>query len=231
MATVHGPWCRTRTFPTVCKYCAEHVFYFSCDCGSALFFDELGTPWPIHQCGKFVQNATLSRLGQENLSGTVLSYLDDKKTEAIAQLIERNIERNYVDAIKQATCVQELSPKQSSWIVRQDPYHNCKTSEQGIITEIIWNAKIVTKAGLAAGSLGISMLGTYAEIPLVQITIHTAALAEDESENFSFTFFVEESVAKELSIFKGHFVFAELRGIVISSKYPIWVCEQLDDFY
>ena len=46
----HGWWCNARTYPTRCRYCGAQVFYFSCDCGSKVFFDSLGWPWPIHDC-------------------------------------------------------------------------------------------------------------------------------------------------------------------------------------
>ena len=46
----HGSWCNTNTSPTRCKYCQENVFYFTCDCGSKVFFEELGHPWNEHNC-------------------------------------------------------------------------------------------------------------------------------------------------------------------------------------
>ena len=50
MIAVHGTICNTKTFPTKCPRCSAGVFYFSCDCGSRVFFDELGEPWPVHYC-------------------------------------------------------------------------------------------------------------------------------------------------------------------------------------
>ena len=48
----HGPYmCGSRTFPTNCRYCQRSVFYFFCDHGSKVFFEELGPPWPEHHCG------------------------------------------------------------------------------------------------------------------------------------------------------------------------------------
>lgn len=38
------------TFPTRCKICRRKVFYYSNDCGSRVFFDKLGPPWPKHDC-------------------------------------------------------------------------------------------------------------------------------------------------------------------------------------
>ena len=46
----HHPSCRTRTYPTKCPACQMRVFFFSCSCHSAVFFESLGVPWPIHAC-------------------------------------------------------------------------------------------------------------------------------------------------------------------------------------
>lgn len=46
----HGPDCETRTYKTRCSHCREPVFFFSCSCQSAVFFDSLGHPWPEHDC-------------------------------------------------------------------------------------------------------------------------------------------------------------------------------------
>src|SRR5688572_29340722 len=49
--TTHGPRCRTRFCrPSRCGDCGAGVYYWSCTCGSKVLFDELGDPWPIHQC-------------------------------------------------------------------------------------------------------------------------------------------------------------------------------------
>jgi hypothetical protein len=32
------------------------VYYFTCDCGSKVFFDDLGQPWPIHNCAQYIQS-------------------------------------------------------------------------------------------------------------------------------------------------------------------------------
>lgn len=53
MKTAHGTWCGARTYPTRCRTCGAQVFYFSCECGSKVFFDSLGGSWPVHDC---VQN-------------------------------------------------------------------------------------------------------------------------------------------------------------------------------
>lgn len=47
----HGPHCRTVfCYPRECPDCGEEVYYWSCTCGSHVLFDELGEPWPKHEC-------------------------------------------------------------------------------------------------------------------------------------------------------------------------------------
>jgi len=229
MAAKHGWWCNSRTYPLICKYCGSKIFHLSCDCGSSVLFDELGWPWPRHQCAGHASKLTLSRLGQEDLSGSVLSYIAKDQADAIAQLIERRIDREYGVAIQKAATTDKQCANYSSWIIKQDPYHDARSTECGIIMELLLNADIFKKANLAAGSIGIAMLGKFAEENLAQITIHTGALAEDAMENCSFTFFVSEKVVKTLKLTKGSLVTAKLRGIAVSSRFPVWVCDQLFD--
>ena len=50
MIATHGYWCNAVTWNTKCPGCKEPVFFFHCNCGSKVFFDSLGHPWPIHDC-------------------------------------------------------------------------------------------------------------------------------------------------------------------------------------
>lgn len=45
----HAPGCETRMWATKCPDCNERVFFFSCTCGSKVFFDAPTPPWPRHQ--------------------------------------------------------------------------------------------------------------------------------------------------------------------------------------
>lgn len=57
--SVHGKQCNSKTIPMQCKHCKQKVFYFTCDCGSKVFFEELGEPWPIHDCSNDCQIVSL----------------------------------------------------------------------------------------------------------------------------------------------------------------------------
>ena len=46
----HGPWCGGRARPWSCRYCKRKIFWYTCNHGSVRPFDELGHPWPVHDC-------------------------------------------------------------------------------------------------------------------------------------------------------------------------------------
>lgn len=53
--TTHGNWCNTKTRPWRCQYCKEDVFYFTCNHGCKVFFEELGYPWTQHKCKEYLE--------------------------------------------------------------------------------------------------------------------------------------------------------------------------------
>lgn len=64
----HGWWCNAHTYPTHCKYCGAPVFFFTCDCGSKVFFDALGPPWPEHRCAQYLMMARYGKTRLEPLA-------------------------------------------------------------------------------------------------------------------------------------------------------------------
>lgn len=46
----HGPFCKTWSYRTSCRYCRQTIFVMQCTCGSAVLFEHLGQPWPKHVC-------------------------------------------------------------------------------------------------------------------------------------------------------------------------------------
>lgn len=49
----HDITCNSRATKMRCNYCGASVWYFSCTCGSKVFFEDLGWPWPIHYCQEY----------------------------------------------------------------------------------------------------------------------------------------------------------------------------------
>ncbi len=234
MSTRHGWWCGARTYPLTCKYCGSAIFHFSCDCGCSVLFEALGSPWPVHRC---LDQSDLGEMRlvpaaqdvREILSGTIASTLSDEDWHKLSRQIDASIDSDYVRSVQSAAKRMTRRPDRSATTVRQDPYHDCHTTERGIVRELVPSADIIRKAGLPEGSLGVSALGSWARDNLAQLTIHTGALATDDSENCSFTFFVREAWLDDAGVAKGSLVMVALRGIVLKSTHPVWVCERLQD--
>ena len=107
---VHGDWCNTKTRPTRCKYCQGDVFYFSCDHGCKVFFDELGDPWPRHYCEEYHKHISKapkdrihaklsfikSRLHRQN--ETISIEASDINQNGLVLQFDKPLDRNNSDA-------------------------------------------------------------------------------------------------------------------------------------
>ena len=49
----HNLSCLTKAVRFNCQDCNRPVWYFKCSCGSKIFFDDLGWPWPLHHCKNY----------------------------------------------------------------------------------------------------------------------------------------------------------------------------------
>ena len=201
----------------------------------------------MHRCAEYELSKSGYRLGPDTIGiqpyrassndmkkhppGKLGSVLSDDGHRRIQEILDQSIDSEYVKAVQKAIASPKRRSQKTAWIERQDPYHGCETRERGVITELIPNASILRKAGVYDGSIGVSAFGRYARIPLAQLTIHTGALAQEEDENCSFTFFVPESVIHQQKVFRGCVIAVRLRGIAVLSQFPVWVCEDLNDLY
>ncbi len=71
--------------PTKCQYCGQDVFYYENSFGSKVFFDELGKPWPIHECGCYSTR-------QRDLDDSIIDDLNAKLDEFIQEKAELELD-------------------------------------------------------------------------------------------------------------------------------------------
>ena len=50
-----------KTYPTHCRYCGKHVYYYENEYGSRVFFEKLGYPWPKHRCREYLNRHSSNR--------------------------------------------------------------------------------------------------------------------------------------------------------------------------
>lgn len=81
----HSPSCRTWSYKTACPDCKKPVFFFSCNCGSRIFFDLLGPPWPEHRdvCIPYLIKylSDIERVPKSLIKNRVINYAQEHDLE------------------------------------------------------------------------------------------------------------------------------------------------------
>ena len=210
---IHGPWCSTRTYPTRCRYCGDRVFYFTCDCGCKVFFDDLGPPWPEHRCDDYLVARYDPDLVRQIVANPMMTT-PGRETG-------RQIDQNYVAKAKEA-----LDAQRAPEIIGCMPYDNVAAKEEGIVREIIARVDVYRRFQIPSTSpVGASVLGPLAHGSFAQMTINTGALASGDC--YSFTFFVDREIRDRTGVVKGDFVTCELTGLTILGHGVVWLCKRL----
>lgn len=179
----HGSHCNARTYPTQCKYCHKRVFFFSCDHGSKVFFDELGAPWKQHACIQM----RIELLGKERI-----------EQEIANRMMSSSISADYERYVKHGEEQRKRDPKwEEHHIIRLDPYNNAKTEEYGIIRELALDINMFKKLQIEDTPNWRRTLNKLLDKAMAQVTIHTGALGDEENNSFTF-FWSEESLKIKL---------------------------------
>tara|TARA_B110000211_G_scaffold115418_1_gene133655 strand:+ start:11582 stop:12316 length:735 start_codon:yes stop_codon:yes gene_type:complete len=74
-----------NTYPTKCPGCRVDVYYYQSQSGGKIFFDELGSPWPKHECDALLEIITED-----------LELIEKKKIFIRARRLRRKREREQV---------------------------------------------------------------------------------------------------------------------------------------
>ena len=106
-AAVHGAWCNSRVFRMTCSDCGESVWYFTCNCGCKVFFDELGHPWPLHKerCYRAIMRE--HNISEEVARKMILGALKDQRKPIVAidELFEKQIiqKKDFLRIVKESS--------------------------------------------------------------------------------------------------------------------------------
>ena len=223
----HGPGCRTRTYRTRCWVCNDPVFYFECNHGSKLRFDELGEPWPIHRDDSLPYQRKLEIVVEKTGSKDAAArYLETQMmTGTIDVAYGRRIQAAWWrEARRQADEPQsDVSPRE---IVRMDPYAGATEEVTGVVRELIGDVDVYRRLGLPETAVSAAALGELGEGRFSQLTVHTAALGEPDDE--SYTFFLRARQTATLDVRRGDLVRCSLRGVRVVERDPVWLCDHIE---
>lgn len=179
---VHGFWCHTKTFPLKCQSCGEQIYFFSCDHQSRVFFDELGSPWPIHRCGPSAPSADSG--GRAPYAGPsswgsaigVNIFVDHPGSIDLLTGWRRGTDSVDPALLKR---VRESGNRHRE-ILRIDPSGTRPVDLVGVVREFTPRPNLAKRYGLERGSIGYQQLARrLGDADPAQVTLFVDELAED----------------------------------------------------
>ena len=217
MNATHGWWCNSVTWPTKCPDCRDPVFFFQCDCGSKVFFDDLGSPWPIHDCNT---SWTRNLVRKQNSSGVITVKI---RPGVIIRRVPDNfsIDSDIVSLSQRRT--QQQDPIIS---ISPDP-----DSEQvtvvGVLREKRIEVDIMTSLNLPPISSMVSaFLGPLSKGRWGKVTIHEQSSSKDVLH--SYTAWVASEILDDIRNSKGVTVMAELSAFSVPQIGTFWICDSYE---
>lgn len=199
----HGLWCGARAYPTRCRFCGASAFYFECGCGSRVFFDHLGDPWPRHECD-----------GRRR-------HLSVREQIAANERRIAELEEEFAKSVMEAAQARAWEP-----IQKVSPQDGTAVADLGVVREFEPNVDVYKRSGVPrGGALATAFLGSLGRGNFVQLTVHTGALGSDQVQ--SFTFFVERQFWSKVKAGRGDLVSFSVAGEKLSNEYTFWRCTAL----
>lgn len=216
---IHGWWCGTKTFPTKCNRCQQDVFFFSCNCGSAVFFDQLGPPWPIHGCRLYHSEDD--------------PYAPEKPNTSFLPLRERLVPVTNpfkgpfpgieADVVRRATAKVDDHP-----ILRIDPEPKSRRMIVGEVRELTPAANVFKAYRYNNAPMGRAMLGKLGAQRVGKITVHAPPEKRGNHVRESYSAWVPSSRIQDSRVARGAAVVAEVEGVSVPDRSSAWFCERIE---
>jgi len=220
MNSTHGYWCNSRTYPCKCPGCGGSVFFFHCDCGSRVFFDELGQPWPIHDCEtswtrKLVRKKDASGKITVRLNNNVVVIRPPELFDVDGEFVSKSLGRarkNIQDPI------QRIDPPENSdatievvGILR----------EKRAVVDVSKSLRLPNMTAMAAAFLGPLAKGKWGKA-----TLHEKDAAKDVIN--SYTIWVRSDVMLDSRNSVGIVVSTQIKPHRLPGAPAVWRCQNYE---
>lgn len=220
MMAVHGEWCNAKTWPTSCPSCSAKVFYFSCGHGSKVFFDELGSPWTVHDCEETWARG-LRRFTADNGDTVVELKPGITVTRSFAKPASFSVEQSVIASAHPA------KKKRAQGSIRAiEPERELSKSHEGILREVRPHVDPMKAFGMPDTITGRASLRSIGKQETGKITVHVPYPTEDYTE--SFTPWVPAKLLRDRWIRRGVTVAVDLYRIQIVGRGYTWFCDSLE---
>jgi hypothetical protein len=181
-----------------------------------VFFDELGPPWPIHDC----QLSWARRLERTRApDGTITAKLSEHTT--ISRPPEDfSVESGVVDRAKEKVRRGKPDP-----IVAIRATRGASLTVIGELRELARRADAVRATRVPNTQMGRAFLGPIGAQPVGRITVHADGLTADQLR--SFTAWVPAEFLSDTNLTRGILVEIALDGVVVETHGPVWFCKSV----
>lgn len=218
MIPTHGTWCQTITFPTLCRECQADIFILRCNCGSLVLFDDLGPPWPVHDCdnAKWAQNLPKTQLGNGSISVpwkngiTFIRPAEDFAVDpAVVEKARRRLRKQRPDPIR-----------------RIDAQASGGKQVIGVLREVARESSPLKAFSLPDTDMTWALLGEKWRAPVGKITVHSEVSESDHLE--SYTAWVPAHLISDEMTTRGVAVALSLTSIAVPNNPAAWFCEEFE---
>ena len=216
MAAIHGIQCEAKTFPARCRGCDTSVVFFACNCGSRVSFDELGPPWPVHDCGA---SWTRGLVRTSHQDGSV-SVQTRQGISIIRPARDFGVEPAFLSRARRRLNRDAFAP-----IVRIDPSPSGSKRVIGVLRGIARSADPFKAFNLPETDIALAMLGDRWRRPVGKITVHLDDGTSDQME--SYNAWIPSSLIADGQIDPGITAALSLTGVSMINGDTVWFC---DDF-
>lgn len=168
----HSSSCRSWTYPVSCHGCPDEIFVHQCTCGSTVLFDDLGPPWPLHDCFTKAVKAlkAVLKAGADPKAATFTPFADLKDLLGPAGSPESNVGSSFPVAPKSGPGAQP-STKQPIETKKMGPIAGDVQHFIGVVREMSPKTKMLDQLYAEVGSIGIKAFGLPARRNAIQVTI------------------------------------------------------------
>jgi len=215
----HRASCQTRIWPAYCHDCERRVYYFSCSCGSKVFFELNEPPWIMHA----------DRCPCYHIRVMVQDGADPKSIRQIIESHAREENQSISDEVEKCLQKFESELKSRKGIIIPNMPNEEPFEISGKIVSLN-RVNFFKRYKYDDNKIMRSVLGKLVEEPHLELTVCEVAMPGKSTLNQA-TFFVEESEVHALKLRMGKHMYAhmEMHQVASEDDQLIWLATVIDN--
>lgn len=214
----HREGCVTRIWPTTCPECGEDVYFFSCTCGSKVYFDLPQPPWNPHE-NRCIPYLIRYLTEDEGISETRVRQIVEEYSRTSGIPIPPEIHRRLValeNKGKGGIVVNIVAPSDKGCDI------------VGQIIQINWQVNFLKRMRHSDNAIGRGLLGKLVEESYVEITMREDPGQETRNCN-QYEFFAPLRTLEQSRLKQGARAFVVLNPYVVPGGQCIWLAETIEE--